>query len=128
MPIVSTIIRSTVAAAAMLVSAAALAHPKLLTSSPVDKAEVTAPTTIELKFSETLSTQFSGATLVMIGMPGMANHGPMKVAAKVSGTDDPKVMVITPREKLAPGSYQVNWRAVSSDTHPITGSIAFTVK
>ncbi|GAA0794709.1 MULTISPECIES: copper homeostasis periplasmic binding protein CopC [Cupriavidus] len=121
-------LRATLAAAAVLASSAAFAHPKLVSSTPADKAEVSAPQKIELKFSENLATQFSGANLVMPGMPGMANHAPMKVAAKVSGSDDPKTMVITPAQSLAPGSYRVEWRAVSSDTHPITGNIAFTVK
>lgn len=121
-------IRATLAVAAVLASTAAFAHPKLISSTPADKAEVSAPQKIELKFSENLATQFSGASLVMTGMPGMANHAPMKVAAKVSGSDDPKTMVITPAETLTPGSYRVDWRAVSSDTHPINGNIAFTVK
>ncbi|WP_061959623.1 copper homeostasis periplasmic binding protein CopC [Cupriavidus pauculus] len=121
-------IRATLAAAAVLASTAAFAHPKLVSSTPADKAEVAAPQKIELKFSENLATQFSGANLVMTGMPGMANHEPMKIAAKVSGSDDPKAMVITPAQTLGPGSYRVDWRAVSSDTHPINGSIAFTVK
>ncbi|WP_454734094.1 MULTISPECIES: copper homeostasis periplasmic binding protein CopC [Cupriavidus] len=121
-------IRATLAVAAMLASSVAFAHPKLVSSTPADQAEVSAPQKIELKFSENLATQFSGASLVMTGMPGMANHSPMKVAAKVSGSDDPKTMVITPAQTLAPGSYRVDWRAVSSDTHPINGNIAFTVK
>lgn len=121
-------IRATLAVAAVLASTAAFAHPKLVSSTPADKAEVAAPQKIELKFSENLATQFSGASIVMTGMPGMANHSPMKVAAKVSGSDDPKTMVITPAQTLTPGSYRVDWRAVSSDTHPINGNIAFTVK
>jgi methionine-rich copper-binding protein CopC len=36
-------IRATLAAAALLVSSVAFAHPKLLTSTPADKAEVAAP-------------------------------------------------------------------------------------
>lgn len=128
MPTFFATIRAAVTMGAMLASAAAIAHPKLLSSSPGDKAEVTAPPKIELKFSENLTTQFSGATLVMTGMPGMANHGPMKVNVKISGSDDPKAMIITPVQALAPGNYRVDWRAVSSDTHPVTGSIAFTVK
>ncbi|CAG9166435.1 copper homeostasis periplasmic binding protein CopC [Cupriavidus pinatubonensis] len=122
------IFRATLAVAAVLASTAAFAHPKLVSSTPADKAEVSAPQKIELKFSENLATQFSGASLVMTGMPGMANHAPMKVAAKVSGSDDPKTMVITPAQTLTPGNYRVDWRAVSSDTHPINGNIAFTVK
>ncbi|NOZ99177.1 MAG: copper resistance protein CopC, partial [Betaproteobacteria bacterium] len=55
-----------------LLASAALAHPKLLSSTPADQAEVTAPAKIELKFSETLTTQFSGANLVMTEMPGMS--------------------------------------------------------
>ncbi|SCU74733.1 Copper resistance protein C [Cupriavidus necator] len=121
-------IRATLAVAAVLASSVAFAHPKLVSSTPADKAEVSAPQKIELKFSENLATQFSGASLVMTGMPGMASHAPMKVAAKVSGSDDPKTMVITPAQPLTPGDYRVDWRAVSSDTHPINGKIAFTVK
>lgn len=122
------LIRSMLAATLALASSVAFAHPKLVSSAPADKAEVAAPQKIELLFSENLLTQFSGANLVMSGMPGMADHAPMKVAAKVSGSDDPKAMVITPARALSPGSYRVDWRAVSPDTHPITGNIAFTVK
>lgn len=122
------LIRSMLAATLALASSVAFAHPKLVSSTPADKAEVSAPQKIELLFSENLLTQFSGANLVMTGMPGMADHAPMKVAAKISGSDDPKAMVITPARALSPGSYRVDWRAVSSDTHPITGNIAFTVK
>lgn len=122
------VFRTMLAATAALISSAAFAHLKLVSSTPADKAEVSAPQKIELKFSENLVAQFSGANLVMTGMPGMANHAPMKIAAKVSGSDDPKTMVITPAQPLVPGSYRVDWRAVSSDTHPINGNIAFTVK
>ncbi|BDB28183.1 copper resistance protein C [Cupriavidus sp. TA19] len=116
------------AVAAALASSAALAHPKLVTSSPADKAEVAAPQKIELTFSEDLVTQFSAANLVMTGMPGMASHAPMKMAARVSASSDPKAMVITPSQPLPAGSYRVDWRAVSADTHPVTGNFSFTVK
>lgn len=111
-----------------LFATAAFAHPSLVSSTPADKSQVTAPTTIELKFSETLVPQFSAANLVMTEMPGMANHGAMKVNASVSGATDGKTMVITPAQTLQAGSYRVEWRAVSSDTHPITGNITFQVK
>lgn len=123
-----SLLQATLAVAAVVASSVAFAHPKLVSSTPADKAEVSAPQKIEIKFSEDLMTQFSGANLVMTGMPGMTDHAPMKVAAKVSGSDDPKTMVITPAQSLMPGNYRVDWRAVSSDTHPINGNIAFTVK
>ena len=111
-----------------LFATAAFAHPSLVSSTPADKSQVTAPATIELKFSETLVPQFSAANLVMTGMPGMANHGAMKINANVSGATDGKTMVITPAQTLQAGSYRVEWRAVSSDTHAITGNITFQVK
>lgn len=111
----------------MLMSALAQAHPKLVSSTPAEGSEGAAPAKIELHFSENLVTQFSGAKLAMTAMPGM-EHAPMAVKATVSGGSDPKTMVITPASPLAAGSYKVDWRAVSSDTHPITGSVTFKVK
>lgn len=111
-----------------LLATAALAHPALVASTPADKAEVAAPANIELKFSETLVPQFSAASLVMTSMPGMSNHGTMKLQVSVTGGADGKTMIITPARALPPGSYRVDWRAVSSDTHPVTGNIAFEVK
>jgi methionine-rich copper-binding protein CopC len=113
---------------AILASGAAFAHPKLLSSTPAENAEVSAPERIELHFSENLVPQFSAASLVMTGMPGMAGHSPMKMAIKVSGASDPKTMVITPTQPLTAGTYRVNWRAVSTDTHSVTGSLPFSVK
>ncbi|HBO6301722.1 copper homeostasis periplasmic binding protein CopC [Pseudomonas nitroreducens] len=114
--------------AGMLLSAAAQAHPKLLSSSPAEGSVVEAPAKIELHFSETLMTQLSGAKLVMTEMPGMSHSSPMGVKVAVSGSADPKVMLITPAAPLTTGTYKVQWRAVSSDTHPITGDVTFKVK
>nr|WP_315591532.1 copper homeostasis periplasmic binding protein CopC [uncultured Cupriavidus sp.] len=125
---VISIARPLLVAATLVASAAALAHPKLVSSTPADGAEGPAPQKIDLQFSETLTRQFSGANLVMTGMPGMSDHPPMKIAAAVSGSDDPKTMVITPKSPLVPGSYRVEWRAVSSDTHPVSGTVNFKVK
>ena len=116
-----------VLASGLLLSSLAQAHPKLLSSSPAEGADGAAPGKIELHFSENLLTQFSGAKLVMTEMPGMA-HSPMPMKAKVSAGSDPKSMLITPLSSLPAGTYQVQWRAVSSDTHPITGNVTFKVK
>ncbi|QNM96769.1 copper homeostasis periplasmic binding protein CopC [Chitinimonas koreensis] len=115
------------AASVVLFSAAAQAHPQLLKSDPQANAEVAAPAKIELQFSETLTTQFSGAKLVMTGMPGMS-HSPMAMEVKVSSGEDGKTMVITPAKPLMSGDYRVEWRAVSADTHPMTGNFSFKVK
>ncbi|PAW51634.1 copper resistance protein CopC [Pseudomonas moraviensis] len=114
-------------ASGLLLSTLAQAHPKLLSSTPVEGADGAAPDTIELHFSENLLTRFSGAKLVMTEMPGMA-HSPMPMKARVSAGSDPKSMLVTPLAPLPAGTYQVEWRAVSSDTHPITGNVTFKVK
>nr|AAP88297.1 CopC [Pseudomonas putida] len=114
-------------ASGLLLSALAQAHPKLLSSTPAEGAEGAAPNRIELHFSENLVTQFSGAKLVMTEMGGRA-HSPMPMKAKVSASSDPKTMLITPLAPLPAGTYQVQWRAVSADTHPITGNVTFKVK
>ncbi|CAI8813211.1 Copper resistance protein C [Pseudomonas sp. IT-P74] len=111
----------------LLVSTLAQAHPKLLSSTPAQGVEGASPDKIELHFSENLVTQFSGAKLLMTEMAGMA-HAPMPVKAKVSGGSDPKTMFIIPAAPLTAGTYKVEWRAVSSDTHPITGNVTFKVK
>ncbi|MEB0024767.1 copper homeostasis periplasmic binding protein CopC [Pseudomonas sp. MH9.2] len=113
--------------AGLLLSAVAQSHPKLTSSNPADGSASVAPSKIELHFSENLTTQFSGAKLIMTDMPGMPNS-PMGVKASISGSDDPKTMVITPASPLTTGSYKVEWRAVSSDTHPMTGNFSFKVK
>lgn len=111
----------------LLLSAVAQAHPKLLSSTPAEGESGQAPAKIELHFSENLVTQFSGAKLIMTDMPGMPNS-PMGVKAAVAAGGDPKTMVITPAAPLTTGTYKVEWRAVSSDTHPITGNFSFKVK
>lgn len=116
-----------VLASGLLLSSLAQAHPKLLSSTPAEGADGAAPDKIELHFSENLLTQFSGAKLVMTEMPGMA-HSPMPMKARVSAGSDPKSMLITPLAPLPAGTYKVEWRAVSSDTHPTTGNVTFKVK
>lgn len=111
----------------LLLSGPSWAHPKLMSSLPAAGASGPAPETIELHFSENLLTQFSGAKLIMTAMPGMA-HSPMPIKASVSGSSDPKVMLIKPAAPLPAGTYRVDWRAVSSDTHPITGDVVFSVR
>lgn len=117
---------TTLLCAAVLLATGAQAHPALLSSTPAEGSVVKAAPSIELHFSEKLTTQFSGAKLLMTAMPGMS-HPPMAIKASVAGGADPKTMLITPAAPLVPGTYKVEWRAVSADTHPITGAVTFSV-
>lgn len=116
-----------IAALACLVSASVIAHPKLIASKPAANAEVSAPATVELSFSETLMPQLSGADLTMTQMPGMT-MGPTKIAVKTSPSADAKSLTLTPVGPLGPGTYRVDWHVVSTDTHAVKGSFTFRVK
>lgn len=115
--------------AALAVAGAAQAHPKLLTSTPSANASVAKPGKIELKFNEPLIGPMTGAELVMTGMPGMANHAPMKITGFTAAIGpDRKTLTLLLRRALTAGSYRVTWHAVAADTHRVQGTFAFTVK
>ena len=115
--------------AALAVAGAAQAHPKLLTSTPSANASVAKPGKIELKFNEPLIGPMTGAELVMTGMPGMANHVPMKITGFTAAIGpDRKTLTLLLRRALTAGSYRVTWHAVAADTHRVQGTFAFTVK
>ncbi len=107
-------------AAAMLVGGApaAQAHDGLAGSTPAQAATVpTPPSEIELEF--TGPPQTLGAEVAVTGPDGATvSDG----AAEVSGTT-----VVQPLATGLPaGDYTVDWRVVSSDGHPLTGTFSFT--
>ena len=121
---------ASVLVAGAAIATPALAHPKLVTAQPADKA-ATAPTNrITLTFSEPLVAAVSGMEVTMTGMPGMADHHPaMKIAGvKVAPSADRKTLIATLPRPLAPGTYDINWHAVGADTHRMTGKVSFTVR
>ena len=109
--------------------ASALAHPKLVASTPTANATVAAPAMLSLGFSEKLVPRFTGATVTMTSMPGMAMNKPMAVGtvAPAFGRDG-KTLLLKPAHALTPGAYRVEWHAVAADTHRTSGAFAFTVK
>jgi len=116
------------AVAALIAPLPAFAHPKLITATPAPNS-ATAPTArLQLAFSERLVAQFSGADVVMTEMPGMKMRAPMKMAVKASLAEDGKTLVLTLQKPLAKGSYRVDWRVVSTDTHRVQGNYSFKVQ
>lgn len=121
---------SALASLAVLVLAVpgtAMAHPKLVSSSPAADASVARPTEITLNFSETLVGPLSGIELVMTGMPGMAGHKPMPITGFATKAEGKTLKVKLPRA-LPAGSYSLTWHAVAADQHRIQGSYAFNVR
>jgi methionine-rich copper-binding protein CopC len=118
---------ASLAAIALVVPTAALAHPKLISSTPAANASVAKPTEIVLNFSETLVGPLSGVELVMTGMPGMASHKPMPISGFTTTTEGKSLKIKLPRP-LPAGSYTLKWHAVAGDQHRIEGSYSFTVR
>jgi len=119
---------SVLAAAALVAPLPAFAHPKLVSATPAPNATTAATARLQLVFSERLVAQFSGADVVMTEMPGMKMHGPMKMPVKASLAEDGKTLVLTLAKPLPKGSYRVDWRVVSADTHRVQGNYSFKVQ
>ena len=108
---------------ALIPAGPASAHDRLVGSTPAADATVTAePGTIALDFSEdllSLDAQNSGFAIQVVNASGGTFHEDGCVT--VDGT------TATSRIALGTaGTYQVTWRAVSSDSHPIDGTYSFT--
>ncbi|GAA3525159.1 hypothetical protein AFL01nite_14040 [Aeromicrobium flavum] len=94
----------------------AQAHTSLISSDPTAGSRTEeVPDRIVLTFSEDLR-QPSEASLIV---DGSALGAEVKV-------DGPRLVVVPPAD-AAGGAYQVNYRVVSADGHPITGTHEFTV-
>ena len=119
-------LRAAAAALAALLSAClvlafsaspALAHDSLKRSSPAKDAEVATLEKIELEFTASVKFPFvvlhdAAGKQLPLGEPEL--DGPVVTA----GVTQP----------VAPGSYTIAWRVVSSDGHPIEGEVPFTVQ
>ena len=105
-------------AAVLFLAAPAHAHDELVSSNPADGAVLdTAPSEIELVFSSELM-----------------DLGNQVIVEDAAGTNLAESEPVLTRETLVQavpaldaGEYKVNWRAVSGDGHPITGTFSFTV-
>ena len=118
--------RRTAGASAVLLLLAALwvalaptasAHDELVSSSPGSGDTVAAPDALTLTYSERLIG--TGYRVVVSGPDGTVPGD-----VRVSG----ERVVERFREPLAAGAYDVVWRVVSADGHPISGKLAFTVR
>lgn len=94
----------------------AQAHTSLVSVNPAEGSRTEAvPEQIVLTFSEDLR-QPSEASLLVDGSA---------IAVEVE-VDGPRLVVVPPADAVA-GAYEVNYRVVSGDGHPVTGTHAFTV-
>jgi methionine-rich copper-binding protein CopC len=98
----------------------AFAHAHLKSEIPAADSSVTGPKELRLNFSEGVEAKFTKVTITDDGKP---------VAIKGIDTDpnDKKLLIVTPEQPLKPGSYKVEWHAVSVDTHKSEGSYTFKI-
>ncbi|WP_298288306.1 copper resistance protein CopC [Novosphingobium sp.] len=112
-----------------LLPAAALAHPRVVASTPAEGATIKPPRALSLTFSEPLSPATAAAGIVMTAMPGMTDHPPMTIRNfKSSWSSDKLVLTLNLREALPSGTYDVRWQAAGADGHRATGKVSFTVR
>lgn len=97
----------------------ALAHDQLIGSNPKNDAVLDKqPDWIELEFS---------GDIQQIGNEIQVNHKGKDYSAGEIAVEGRKVTSALP-DDLEPGKYEIVWRVVSSDGHPISGVINFTIK
>jgi hypothetical protein len=109
------------AATTMLVASPALAHTKLVSSTPAANATVrAAPRTITLTFNERVVPAFSKFELTM------PDHR-MNIPLRTTVSQDGKRIVGTPQSPLAKGSYAIHWTAAGADGHKMEGHFNFKV-
>jgi copper resistance protein C len=99
----------------------AFAHNTLVKSNPVDQATVeTSPSNVELVFDQPVQ---KGDGLNTIKVTGPKNTG-----WRTGKVDVASNVVSAPLGELGPaGSYQISWRIVSADGHPVSGELTFSL-
>ena len=96
--------------------APASAHTALTGSDPADGDTLARPPeTIELAFSDDIAAQFVAVTL------SVAGGEPSLVPAHTEGTQ-----VLAEVAEDSAGLWQLTYRVVSTDGHPVTGTVGFT--
>ena len=99
------------------------AHARLTLSTPAAGSSVQiSPSHIRLQFNEAVEPRFSQIILETKDSP------PISVGPPKSDPSDRAVVIWTLPRPLNPGSYTVQWRVVSADTHKIKGSFTFHVR
>ncbi len=107
--------------AGVISGGAARAHPALETTNPGQGVTVSSPKEIRLTFTEDLIAKFSGLTL-------KDQSGRLIETASPAVDPNHKRQLIVPISKpLQPGAYDVDWHAVSVDTHRVSGHFSFKV-
>ncbi len=107
------------AAAVLAITPAASAHDSLVEANPADGEVLTAPISeVSMRFSGILLGVDTGGNVAVLTGPDGAYYE--TGCAAIDGTNLTLPVVLGEA-----GTYQVDWRVVSSDGHPISGEYQF---
>jgi copper resistance protein C len=111
------------AGAVMILSSviAAFAHAHLVRATPTVGGTVhEAPAEVLLRFNEKLESAFSSVVV-----RDSAGKQVDKADAQVDKAD--RLLMRVSLQPLTPGTYKVEWRVMSADTHKVNGNFTFVV-
>lgn len=113
-----------VALSAALFAQPAMAHATMIKSLPAANSTVTSPAHVEVTLNERVMERASRLKVTRVGTTGASA---VVVDTSTQLVDDTTLRA-TPREALPTGEYEVEWRAVGPDNHPMTGRFRFHVR
>ncbi len=115
-----------VTALILAVPLAALAHAKMLRSTPGAGEVLQPPPQVELWFNELLDAKFNS---IAVFPTAELNAKPRASLTKGEAQVDPqdRTHLIVPLKPLPPGNYMVEWRVLSLDGHSAPGRFEFRV-
>lgn len=107
----------------LLLAGKVSAHALLKKAEPaVGSTVAIGPKELRLHFTEAVELKFSSVKVFQEG-------GKAPLAVKIAAdTADPQTLVVTLAVPLTMGTYLVQWKVVSIDTHKTQGDYRFTVK
>lgn len=100
----------------------AFAHARLVKAVPAVGATVANASELRLQFDEDVELEFSSVAVKP------QSGGAVEAAKPALEVSDSKTLVVKFATPLAAGVYDVEWKAVSADTHRTQGHFSFTVK
>lgn len=117
--LLSAVLTLVIGSFGLMSASPALAHDQLIGSNPKNGAQLD-------KQPEWLELEFSG-NIQEVGTEIQVNHNGKDVSAGEIAVEGRKVTSALP-DDLEPGDYEVVWRVVSEDGHPVSGTVKFTIK
>jgi len=98
-----------------------LAHAQLLETDPADEARLSGPPTeVKLRFNEPIEAEFNPVKV-------LDQQGKRVDQDNARVDPDDRRVVVADLKQLPKGSYTVEWRVISADTHPVNGTYRFMV-